>query len=134
MKWYYLAALICISGYLQAADVTCNERARHGRVGLGKLLLAAVGGIGVHHMMGEFKEAAQQWRSGKLSVVTYDDEDAWKRTCRSAIALAAVGYVTYKLVSESYTSLGIFLDDDEEEDEIVKDAQEVEEPAETASE
>ncbi len=115
---YYLLALLLVSSSLYAADVPCDERARHGRVGAGKTLLAVACCIGSYYLIGELWDESHPLRTDAITpYVPYDlrKSRAWKRTYGNTIALAALVYATYKLSSEGLESLNIFLDDDDEE-------------------
>ncbi len=115
MKYYIVVLLLCASSSFCAKDISCNERARHGRYGLAKAALATVGFVGLHYMIGELWEVSEPWRTDSLQVRIRYTKDSLKKSFLTAIALAALGYTTYKVSSESITSLRIYLDDDKDE-------------------
>ncbi len=118
MKWYVLSLLFCVSGLLLGADVPCNERARHGRSGAVKSFIAVAGCVALYHMAGELWDTATPLRTGvPLHATWRDRDDSLREIFSVGCALAALGYVTYKLSYDAISSLRIFLDDDEEPSE-----------------
>ncbi len=109
-----LAVIFCV-GSLMGAEVPCNERALHGRIGASKAFGALIGCVALHHMIGQVWHTADPLRSGCDTFQTRRRATAVRETLCSAIALAALGYVAYKLASDSVVSLNVFFDDDEEE-------------------
>ena len=114
MKWYVLSLVFCVSGMLLGADIPCNERARHGRSGAVKSFIAVAGCVALYHMAGELWDTATPLRTGSMHLTWREPENAWRESFSVGCALAALGYVTYKLSSDAISSLRIFLDDDEE--------------------
>ena len=116
MKGHYLFALLicCIGTSLQAANVSCNERMRHGPKGVAKGVVALAGAAGTVYIATELIEAVQPFLETHNYVSSSKKAAAFKNSCITLLALAALGYVTWETGSSSYESLSIFLDDDED--------------------
>lgn len=112
---FRLLLLLVLTTEVSAAQVSCNERFRHGRIGTVKGIAAGACMYTAHRILKSFWNSytdngwsqmdALEMRRGTSSVAG---------TACGAITLGALAYVTYKLGSEAVESLNIFFDDGEE--------------------
>lgn len=107
--------LVIGSNVWAAPDISCNERARHGRIGAGKALVAIGGCIALRHLFKEAWITSEPLRTGMDAFYTRRREAARFDTVCSCLAAAYLGYMVYTFASESVDSLNIFFDDDEED-------------------
>jgi hypothetical protein len=99
-----------------AAEVSCNERFRQGRIGAVKAIAAGACMYTGHHLiLKSFWNSYADFGWPKIDDLEMrrDTSSVFATVC-SAITLGALVYVTYKLSSEAVESLNIFFDDGEE--------------------
>ncbi len=122
MKGSGLVLFVALTGTaeLSATRVTCNERALHGRVGALKGIATLIGVAAIHHLGKRVWSNAEALRANMDALQARTPNDATTGRACSVIALAALGYVVYKLASEATRSLSIFFNDDVEKEEITR--------------
>ena len=119
MKRHLMILLLCsLGGHCFGAErkLTCNERMRHGPRGVAKGLAALAGCAALGYLGREMWNISGPLRVSSEIVGADKQKEALQNVGYTAIAMSALGYVSYLLGASSHESLTIFFTDDPDED------------------
>lgn len=120
--------MLLTSGMISGANISCNERMKHGPKGLLKGTVALVAGAATVYMASELKEAAGPLRIPRAHTHDSKRREALTNSFFTLCALAAAGYVTWTFGKSCIESLKIYFDDSEDQHlEVQKVIEEIKE-------
>ncbi len=109
-RYGILLNALLLTGMISAANLSCNERMRHGPKALVKGAFALVGGAATLYMVSELKDTLGPLRVPAAHVHANKRQEALQNSLFTACALVALGYVTWKFGTSSLESFKIYLD------------------------